>query len=111
MNLFLVRRDDYSGLVILKVLHDVKYFQPVLMSKEVGKKQRETRLVAQQMQAEVLAASPESRAWVEMQVGRFGHLARLDNVKESPVLEGYRNKCEFAVGVNPETTRLTGKNE
>ena len=45
LNLFLVRRDDYSGLVILKVLHDVKYFQPVLMSKVVGKKQRDAKQV------------------------------------------------------------------
>lgn len=45
INLFLVRRDDYSGLVMLKVLHDVKFFQPVLMSKVVGKKQRDSKQV------------------------------------------------------------------
>ena len=94
-----------------KVVEATTPLSSLSYKEQVGKKQRETRLVAQQMQAEVLAASPESRAWVEMQVGRFGHLARLDNVKESPVLEGYSNKCEFAVGINPETTRLTGKND
>ena len=45
INLFLVRRDDYSGLVLLKVLHDVKFFQPVLMSKVLGKKQRDEKQV------------------------------------------------------------------
>ena len=45
INLFLVRRDDYSGLVMLKVLHDVKFFQPVLLSKVVGKKQRDAKQV------------------------------------------------------------------
>lgn len=45
INLFLVRRDDYSGLIMLKVLHDVKFFQPVLMSKVVGKKQRDAKQV------------------------------------------------------------------
>ena len=33
--------------------------------------------------------------------------ARVDEVKESPTIEGYRNKCEFAIGLNPENRRLT----
>ena len=45
INLFLIRREDYSGLLMLKVLHDVKFFQPVLMSKVVGKKQRDAKQV------------------------------------------------------------------
>lgn len=45
INLFLIRREDYSGLLLLKVLHDVKFFQPVLLSKVVGKKQRDAKQV------------------------------------------------------------------
>ena len=45
INLFLIRREDYSGLLLLKVLHDIKFFQPVLLSKVVGKKQRDAKQV------------------------------------------------------------------
>ena len=45
VNLFLVHRDDYSGLIMLKVLHDCKFLQLILMSKAVGKKQFDTKQV------------------------------------------------------------------
>ena len=42
-NLFMIRRDDYSGFAMLAVLHDIKFFQPVLLAKVVGKSQRDTK--------------------------------------------------------------------
>ena len=42
-NLFMIRRDDYSGFVMLAVLHDIKFFQPVLLAKVVGKSQRDSK--------------------------------------------------------------------
>ena len=44
-NLFLIRRDDFSGLLMLKVLHDVKYFQQVVLTKFVGKARRDAEQV------------------------------------------------------------------
>jgi tRNA (uracil-5-)-methyltransferase len=41
-----------------------------------------------------------------MQVSKMGYLAKLDNVEQSPSTDGYRNKCEFAIGINPETKKL-----
>ena len=31
-NLFIIRRDDFSGLLMLRVLHDIKFFIPILSS-------------------------------------------------------------------------------
>lgn len=40
-NLFMIRRDDYSGMVLLRVLHDIKFFQPLLLTKTLTKAQRD----------------------------------------------------------------------
>ena len=34
-------------------------------------------------------------------------VARLEKVVKSPVINGYRNKCEFSVGHHPETNEIT----
>ena len=41
-NLFMIRRDDFSGIVMLRVLHDIKFFQPLLFSKTLTKAQRDS---------------------------------------------------------------------
>ena len=45
-NLFLIRRDDFSGLLMLRVLHDIKFFIPVLSSAGfLSKAQRDAKQV------------------------------------------------------------------
>lgn len=76
-------------------------------SEQVNRKQGEARFVLEQLGSEVVSANPSSRTWVELQTKQFGFLAKLEQLRESPVKEGYRNKCEFAIGLNPETNQLT----
>ena len=59
-----------------------------------------------------VATSPGTSVWMEHStvrgLGCFNFcFCRVDKCVESPVKEGYRNKCEFAIGLNPETRRLT----
>ena len=42
-NLWVILPGDFSGFVMLSVLHDIKFFQPVLMAKVIGKSQRDTK--------------------------------------------------------------------
>ena len=42
-NLWVIRPGDFSGFVMLSVLHDIKFFQPVLMAKVIGKSQRDAK--------------------------------------------------------------------
>ena len=74
---------------------------------QVGKKMKETRWMAQQLATDLVAAHPQCQSWVDKNVQQFGYLAKVEKCVESPVKEGYRNKCEFAIGLNPETRRLT----
>jgi tRNA (uracil-5-)-methyltransferase len=68
---------------------------------------KETRWLAQQLATELVTAHPALRGWMERRVQQHGYLASIEKCVESPVKEGYRNKCEFTVGLNPETRRLT----
>ena len=74
---------------------------------QMDKKSKESEWVAEQLGSEIQAANPSANNWIEFQTNKHGHSTRIDRIKESPVLEGYRNKCEFAIGVNPETRKLT----
>ena len=74
---------------------------------QVGKKMKETRWMAQQLATDLVEAHPQCKSWVDKNVQQFGYLAKVEKCVESPVKEGYRNKCEFAIGLNPETRRLT----
>ena len=42
-NLFMIRRDDHSGFLMLRLLHDVKYFLPTLLSKFPDKAVRDKK--------------------------------------------------------------------
>ena len=43
INVWMIRRDDWSGMLMLKVLHDVKYFAPLLISKIRTKAERDKK--------------------------------------------------------------------
>jgi len=74
---------------------------------QASKKTKEARWVAQQLGNEIMTANPATKNWIEFQTQKYGYLCRIDKLKESPIMDGYRNKCEFAIGTNPETRRLT----
>ena len=74
---------------------------------QVPKKGKEARWVAQQLANEITTANPATKNWVEFQTQKYVFIARVQGLKESPVLDGYRNKCEFAIWANPEARRLT----
>lgn len=74
---------------------------------QASKKTKESRWVAQQLGNEIIAANSAAKTWIEYQTQKYGNLCRVEKLKESPILDGYRNKCEFAIGTNPESRRLT----
>ena len=43
INVWMIRRDDWSGMLMIKVLHDVKYFAPLLISKIRTKAERDSK--------------------------------------------------------------------
>ena len=74
---------------------------------QIKKKAGEVRRVVDLLATEIMTANGDTNTWFEYQKSKHGAGARVDEVKESPTIEGYRNKCEFAIGLNPENRRLT----
>ena len=46
--------------------------------------------MAEQLGSEIEGANAATKNWFELQVTRHGHCARLDTLKESPTIDGYR---------------------
>ena len=74
---------------------------------QIKKKAGEVRKLVDMLATEIMTANGDTNNWFEFQKSKHGAGARVDEVKESPTIEGYRNKCEFAIGLNPENRRLT----
>jgi len=94
-------------IILDKVTEATTPLSNISYAEQASKKTKEARWVAQQLGNEIMSANPSTKNWIEYQTQQYGYLSRIDKLKESPVLEGYRNKCEFAIGTNPETRRLT----
>ena len=74
---------------------------------QVRKKAGEVRRLVELLGTEIMTANGDTNNWFEFQKSQHGLSVRVEEVRESPNIEGYRNKCEFAIGLNPETRRLT----
>ena len=53
---------------------------------QVPKKSKEARWVAQQLANEITTANPATKNWVEFQTQKYVFIARVQGLKESPVL-------------------------
>ena len=93
--------------VMEKVLEATTPLSMKSYREQINKKTKECEWVAEQLAMEIQDANSSTKGWIEFQTNKFGHCARIDKLKESPQLDGYRNKCEFAIGVNPENRKLT----
>ena len=74
---------------------------------QLKKKAGEARKLVDVLGTEIMTANGDTNNWFEFQKSKHGAAARVDEVRDSPTIEGYRNKCEFAIGLNPENRRLT----
>jgi len=94
-------------IVLDKVTEATTPLSSIPYPEQASKKNKECRWLASQLGNEIMTANPSTKNWIEFQTQQFGYMSRIDKLKESPILDGYRNKCEFAIGTNPETRRLT----
>ncbi|XP_064083024.1 LOW QUALITY PROTEIN: uncharacterized protein LOC135199038 [Macrobrachium nipponense] len=52
---------------------------------------------------EMAKTNPELRQWVKFhKLRRKGQVCEVEEIVPSPQVDGYRNKCEFTIGINPE---------
>ncbi|XP_067010006.2 tRNA (uracil-5-)-methyltransferase homolog A isoform X2 [Anabrus simplex] len=73
-------------------------------------KQEKMRELLRKLGHDMLKHNPALRGWLEEQKNKNDDLpCQLGDIRSAGVCEGYRNKCEFSVGMNEETgTRTVG---
>lgn len=71
-------------------------------------KEKEMRKILVQMTQEIKKAHPKISPFIDQQIAaNDGLICPFTGVVGSPVTSNYRNKCDFTVGLNPETNELT----
>lgn len=70
---------------------------------QLEKKQKDALQVLRKYGSELAHVNPELAKFISFQkMRRKGQVCEVDDIVPSPVVDSYRNKCEFTIGVNPE---------
>lgn len=76
--------------------------------KQIEQKQKNIRQILVKIGHDMVKGNPALKPWVDRQRSKYNGLpCELWDVRASPVCDGYRNKCEFTVGINEETGERT----
>lgn len=76
-------------------------------SEQLTLKHQDMMTVLKKLTKEVRNAHQQAGHFIQKKKVAHGAICELAEIIPSPVSEKYRNKCEFTVGVNPETDELT----
>ncbi|KAK4319103.1 hypothetical protein Pmani_009936 [Petrolisthes manimaculis] len=75
---------------------------------QLEKKQKDAHHILRKFGSDLAHTNPKLARLVQWQkVRRGGQVCEVDPIVPSPQIDGYRNKCEFSVGNNPETGQAT----
>ncbi|PSN45074.1 hypothetical protein C0J52_04012 [Blattella germanica] len=93
---------DERVLMVTIPYHNIPY------EEQLKKKTEELKGMVTRLGDLVVRRNPELAGWAEQQREKYDDLAfQLDEIRASPVVDAYRNKCEFRVGLNPDTQERT----
>ncbi|KAJ9595601.1 hypothetical protein L9F63_013197 [Diploptera punctata] len=93
---------DERVLMVTIPYHNIPY------EEQLKKKTEELKAMVTQLGDLVVRRNPELAGWAEQQREKHDNFAfQLDEIRPSPVVDAYRNKCEFRVGLNPDTQERT----
>lgn len=87
-----------------RVAKKVTPYAHLSYSDQLQEKQKAANSAMRKFGHEMAKTNPELRDWVRFhKLRRKGQVCEMVDIAPSPVTDGYRNKCEFTVGINPET--------
>lgn len=68
------------------------------MPAQLQKKYDMVKLALQTMRKEITEANPATNTWFLCQEAKYEAIVELKNIVPSPIIDGYRSKCEFTIG-------------
>ncbi|KDR06356.1 tRNA (uracil(54)-C(5))-methyltransferase homolog-B-like [Zootermopsis nevadensis] len=93
---------DERVLMVTIPYHNIPY------EEQLKKKTEELKAMVSRLGDLVVRRNPDLAGWAEQQREKYDGLAfQLDDIRPSPVIDAYRNKCEFRIGLNPDTQERT----
>lgn len=96
--------DPNSNLPITeRVLKSVIPYASLPYEEQLEKKQKDALQVLRKYGSELAHVNPGLAKFISFQkMRRKGQVCEVDDIVPSPVINHYRNKCEFTIGVNPD---------
>lgn len=96
--------DPDSNLSIMeRVSKSVIPYAHLSYEEQLEKKQKDALQVLRKYGSDLAHINPELAKFISFQkMRRKGQVCEVDDIVPSPVIDNYRNKCEFTIGVNPE---------
>ncbi|XP_059481839.1 tRNA (uracil-5-)-methyltransferase homolog A-like [Neocloeon triangulifer] len=83
-------------------------FWNIPYEEQLVKKRADMEAALEKLCSNLGRSYPELSGWAEQQAKQHTNMAcELSAIKPSPVTDGYRNKCEFRIGLHPETKERT----
>lgn len=84
-------------------------YHSVSYEEQLSKKNEEAQCLLKWLNELIERRTSQLSGWIDEQIAKNGTSLPfvLDEVRASPVIDGYRNKCEFRVGINPQTQAVT----
>ncbi|KAK6625257.1 hypothetical protein RUM43_005551 [Polyplax serrata] len=75
---------------------------------QLESKNNQIRMSLKKFSNELIKANPELSKWCKQQESKYNNLpCELLPIRHSNVINGYRNKCEFSIGINESTGERT----
>ncbi|CAG9856575.1 unnamed protein product [Phyllotreta striolata] len=98
------KRAKFEGSLEERLKNSTIPFWNVEYSKQLEEKQENVRKVLQKLGNGLAHNNPELQKWIENQKVLYNGLpCELSNIRYADENNGYRNKCEFTVGLDEET--------
>ncbi|XP_069969962.1 tRNA (uracil-5-)-methyltransferase homolog A-like [Penaeus vannamei] len=94
--------------ILEKVVKSVTPYAHLSYDDQLKEKEKIAKNVLRKFGSELGRVNPELTEWVTWhKLRRKGQVCEIDPIIPSPVTDAYRNKCEFTIGINPETEQPT----
>ena len=91
-----------------RISRTVTPFASFSYEEQLAKKEEMALNIIKRLGNEITKMNPELGSLVRFQkLRRKGAVCEMDPIIPSPITDGYRNKCEFTIGTNPETNETT----
>ncbi|KAL4223292.1 tRNA methyltransferase 2 [Mactra antiquata] len=104
-----IKHDDDNLSPVERLKNSVTPLWKIPYEEQLKSKEEEMRGFLRRYHRQLEKNCPDLRKWLSDKRKEFGAIpCELQSIKPSPVIDGYRNKCEFTIGPDLEGNSIVG---